>query len=98
MWATASGWAHELQVTRKRRPSAKLGLPSGHAQQLAGVHRARRNPLAREPIRQRAEGYFFFAFFAVFFAFFAVFFAFFAAMVFFPFSAFADLFCFCFGW
>jgi len=62
------------------------------------AYTAREETLSREANQAKSRSYFFFAFFAVFFAFFAVFFAFFAAMVFFPFSAFADLFCFCFGW
>ena len=68
---------------------------------MDAAHRGRgKKRLSREEPKangRRSKGaYFFFAFFAVFFAFFAVFFAFFAAMVFFPFSAFADFFCFWF--
>jgi hypothetical protein len=90
------GTRHDDTAHPKTKAKRELGLPSGHGLRGRGMHRAR-EVLSRESQSKReTRSYFFFAFFAVFFAFFAVFFAFFAAMVFFPFSTFADVFCFSF--
>src|SRR5258707_498044 len=80
----------ENEGQAQARPSHR-GTPNGWR-----AYTAREETPSRESQSKQLGGYFFFAFFAVFFAFFAVFFAFLAAMVFFPFSTFADLFCFCF--